>query len=70
MCPKSLVLGQHHTGNRVPPSRTNTIPTLFFDEGDALNKDTLDQLRGIMNAGHDRESATVPRVRGRYAPGR
>ena len=63
MCPKSLVLVS------ITPATVFRLtdkyhPTLFFDEGDALNKDTLDQLRGIMNAGHDRESATVPRVEG------
>ena len=60
MCPKSLMLVS------ITPATVYRLtdkyhPTLFFDEGDALDKDTLLRLRGIMNAGHDKESATVPR---------
>jgi putative DNA primase/helicase len=39
-------------------------PTLFFDEGDAQGKEQLESLRGIMNGGHKKGTATVPRVTG------
>ena len=63
LCPKALVLVD------ITPATIYRLtdkyhPTLLFDEGDALDKDTLARMRGIMNAGHDRESATVPRCEG------
>lgn len=45
-------------------------PTILIDEADTLPKDS-DQLRGLLNAGHTRESANVIRteeVNGQYTP--
>lgn len=37
-------------------------PTLLFDEGDAQSKQGLRDLRAIMNGGHKRSTASVPRA--------
>jgi putative DNA primase/helicase len=45
-------------------------PTLLIDEADTLPKDS-DQIRGLLNAGHTKESANVVRteeVNGQYTP--
>jgi putative DNA primase/helicase len=39
-------------------------PTLLMDEGDAYSRRTLEEYRGIMNSGHDREMAKIIRSDG------
>lgn len=61
MAPKALILVS------ITPATVFRLtdkfhPTLFFDEGDAQGKEQLEALRGIMNAGHKKGTATVPRM--------
>jgi putative DNA primase/helicase len=63
LCPKSLMLVS------ITPATLFRLadkyhPSMFLDEDDAQNKELLDLLRGIMNAGHRKNSAVVPRVEG------
>jgi hypothetical protein len=67
LCPKALVLVSITPGT-VFRLTNKYHPTLLHDEGDAMDKATLNQLRGIMNSGHEGDRAKEVKLYSVWSP--